>query len=62
MVAYHRGLYHELYALLESHCFTAKLHTELQGLWFKGHYKEAEKVRGRPLGINYYAINFNYDI
>lgn len=50
MVAYHRGLFHELYNLLESHCFNAKLHNELQNLWFKAHYKEAEKVRGRPLG------------
>lgn len=49
-VAYHHGMFHELYALLESHCFTPKLHTELQTLWFKAHYKEAEKVRGRPLG------------
>lgn len=62
MVAYHRGLYHELYALLESHCFTPKLHTELQNLWFKAHYKEAEKVRGRPLGkkcLNYLSITLN---
>lgn len=49
-VAYHHGLFHDLYALLESHCFTPKLHNELQTLWFKAHYKEAEKVRGRPLG------------
>lgn len=50
IVAYHRGLFHELYALLETHCFSIKHHTELQSLWFKAHYKEAEKVRGRPLG------------
>lgn len=50
IVAYHRGLFHELYALLETHCFSLKYHTELQSLWFKAHYKEAEKVRGRPLG------------
>lgn len=50
IVAYHRGLYHELYSLLESHCFTPKLHSELQSLWFQAHYKEQEKVRGRPLG------------
>lgn len=50
IVAYHRGLFHELYALLETHCFQLKYHTELQSLWFKAHYKEAEKVRGRPLG------------
>lgn len=50
IVAYHRGLYHDLYQLLESHCFASKFHNELQLLWFKAHYKEAEKVRGRPLG------------
>lgn len=50
IVAYHRGLFHELYALLETHCFSLRYHTELQSLWFKAHYKEAEKVRGRPLG------------
>lgn len=50
IVAYHRGLFHELYILLESHVFSMKYHPELQTLWFKAHYKEAEKVRGRPLG------------
>lgn len=49
-MAYHRGLYHDLYQLLENHCFTSKFHTELQVLWYKAHYKEAEKVRGRTLG------------
>lgn len=50
VVAYHQGLYHDLYKLLESHCFSAKFHSELQLLWFKAHYKEAEKVRDRRLG------------
>lgn len=50
VVAYHRNSFHELYALLEGHCFSTKHHTDLQGLWFKGHYREAEKIRGRPLG------------
>lgn len=50
IVAYHRGLFHELYILLETNCFSLKYHPELQNLWFKAHYKEAEKVRGRPLG------------
>lgn len=50
MVAYHQGLYQDLYKLLESHCFSTKFHNELQMLWFKGHYKEAEKVRDRRLG------------
>lgn len=51
MVAYHQGLYHDLYKLLESHCFSTKFHNELQILWFKAHYKEAEKVRDRRLGL-----------
>lgn len=51
VVAYHQGLYHDLYKLLESHCFSTKFHNELQILWFKAHYKEAEKVRDRRLGL-----------
>lgn len=49
-VAFHRASYHELYSILESHSFHPRWHGELQTLWFKAHYKEAEKVRGRPLG------------
>lgn len=49
-VAFHKGSYHELYAILESHTFDPRWHESLQKLWFKAHYKEAEKVRGRPLG------------
>lgn len=60
-VAFHRGTYHELYAILESHPFNSKWHQELQTLWFKAHYKEAEKIRGRPLGtqlqIFYWVVN-----
>ncbi|CAD7081355.1 unnamed protein product [Hermetia illucens] len=63
IVAYHRGLYHELYSLLESHCFSPKFHTELQNLWFKAHYKEAEKVRGRPLGaVDKYRLRKKYPL
>lgn len=59
-VAFYRGSYHELYSILESHAFNQRWHGELQTLWFKAHYNEAEKVRGRPLGnieINY-CLNF----
>lgn len=59
MVAYHQGLYHDLYKLLESHCFSTKFHNELQTLWFKAHYKEAEKVRDRKLGWFYYVYLFD---
>lgn len=56
VVAYHQGLYHDLYKLLESHCFSTKFHNELQMLWFKAHYKEAEKVRDRRLGLCFEII------
>ncbi|XP_071450107.1 homeobox protein SIX6-like [Hetaerina americana] len=49
-VAFHRGAFRELYAILEGHNFAAAHHGELQQLWFRAHYREAERVRGRPLG------------
>lgn len=58
VVAYHQGHYHDLYKLLESHCFSTKFHNELQLLWFKAHYKEAEKVRDRRLGLYFYVSFF----
>ncbi|EAA05081.4 AGAP011065-PA, partial [Anopheles gambiae str. PEST] len=63
LVAYHRGLYHELYAVLESHFFSPKYHADLQALWFKAHYREAEKVRGRPLGaVDKYRLRKKYPL
>lgn len=63
LVAYHRGLFHELYTLLESHSFPLKHHTELQDLWYRGHYREAEKVRGRPLGaVDKYRLRKKYPL
>ncbi|XP_052891145.1 protein sine oculis [Anopheles moucheti] len=63
LVAYHRGLYHELYAVLESHFFSPKYHGDLQALWFKAHYREAEKVRGRPLGaVDKYRLRKKYPL
>ncbi|XP_065344034.1 homeobox protein six1 [Cloeon dipterum] len=49
-VAFHREAFQELYAVLESFSFSPKYHGELQQLWFRAHYREAEKIRGRPLG------------
>lgn len=60
-VAFHKGSYHELYAILESHSFDSRWHESLQKLWFKAHYKEAEKVRGRPLG-NLYMYTFSNSV
>ena len=63
LVAYHRGMYHELYSLLESHSFPVKFHAELQDLWYRAHYREAEKVRGRPLGaVDKYRLRKKYPL
>lgn len=63
LVAYHRGSFHELYALLESHFYSPKHHSDLQNLWFKAHYREAEKVRGRPLGaVDKYRLRKKYPL
>ncbi|XP_050311360.1 homeobox protein six1-like [Anthonomus grandis grandis] len=62
-VAFHRGFYHELYSILETHAFHPRWHNELQTLWFKSHYKEAEKVRGRPLGaVDKYRLRKKYPL
>ena len=55
-VAFHQGKYRELYSLLEGHNFDAANHAALQQLWYRAHYAEAEKIRGRPLGqsVTYY--------
>nr|XP_021197508.2 uncharacterized protein LOC110381487 [Helicoverpa armigera] len=63
LVAYHRGVYQELYAILEAHSFPPRHHTALQSLWFKAHYKEAEKVRGRALGaVDKYRLRKKYPL
>ena len=56
-VAFHQGHYKELYNLLQNHNFNPAFHTELQDLWYQAHYKESEKLRGRPLGaVDKYRI------
>ncbi len=49
-VAFHTSNYKELYAILEGKEFDPRYHHHLQDIWFKAHYLEAEKIRGRPLG------------
>lgn len=49
-VAFHRGTFKEVYGILETNNFAAKYHTEMQNMWYRAHYKEAEKIRQRPLG------------
>lgn len=62
-VAFHRGSYRELYAILESHSFEASNHAFLQNLWYKAHYMEAQKIRGRPLGaVDKYRLRRKYPL
>uniref|UniRef100_A0A8C8R959 SIX homeobox 4 n=1 Tax=Pelusios castaneus TaxID=367368 RepID=A0A8C8R959_9SAUR len=50
LVAFHQGIYPELYSILEGHSFDSASHPLLQELWYKARYSEAERARGRPLG------------
>nr|XP_037275663.1 protein sine oculis-like [Rhipicephalus microplus] len=62
-VAFHRENYKELYGILESHNFDSKYHNELQQMWYKAHYREAEKIRGRPLGaVDKYRLRRKYPL
>lgn len=62
-VAFHRGSYRELYAILESHTFDSSNHAFLQNLWYKAHYMEAQKIRGRPLGaVDKYRLRRKYPL
>ena len=62
-VAFHRGSFRELYAILESHNFDAANHAMLQQMWYKAHYMEAQKIRGRPLGaVDKYRLRRKYPL
>lgn len=50
LVAYYRQNFRELYVIVESHKFDETNHSYMQDLWYKAHYMEAQKIRGRPLG------------
>ncbi|XP_025421821.1 homeobox protein six1-like [Sipha flava] len=63
LVAFHRNAFHELYAILESQSFDSRHHVQLQQLWFKAHYLEAEKIRGRSLGaVDKYRLRKKYPL
>ncbi len=62
-VAFHRGSFRELYAILESHNFDPSNHSSLQQMWYKAHYLEAQKIRGRPLGaVDKYRLRRKYPL
>lgn len=50
VVAFENGNFRELYSIIESREFSLAYHSQLQDMWYRAHYKEAESVRGRPLG------------
>ncbi|XP_013780013.2 homeobox protein SIX1-like [Limulus polyphemus] len=62
-VAFHRGNYHELYTILENHSYDPQHHPKLQQMWYTAHYRESEKVRGRPLGaVDKYRLRRRYPL
>lgn len=63
MIYYHQSKFRELYSLLETHTFDNHYHSELQQLWYKAHYMEAQKIRGRALGaVDKYRIRRKYPL
>lgn len=63
VVAYHAGSFRELYHILETHRFTRASHAKLQAMWLEAHYREAEKLRGRPLGpVDKYRVRKKFPL
>lgn len=63
VVAFHRSDFRDLYAILEGHNFDSVNHQVLQQMWYKAHYIEAAKIRGRPLGaVDKYRIRRKYPL
>ena len=56
-VAFAKSDFKTLYEILESHKFYSDYHQELQRFWYEAHYRESERLRGRPLGaVDKYRI------
>uniref|UniRef100_A0A3Q2ZHS8 SIX homeobox 3b n=1 Tax=Hippocampus comes TaxID=109280 RepID=A0A3Q2ZHS8_HIPCM len=63
VVAYHSGSFRELYRIVETHRFTRASHGKLQAMWLEAHYREAEKLRGRPLGpVDKYRVRKKFPL
>ncbi|MGH0119221.1 UNVERIFIED_CONTAM: hypothetical protein FKN15_013316 [Acipenser sinensis] len=50
LLAFHCGEFGKLYRLLQSRPFSPHSQPALQQLWFRAHYLQAERLRGRSLG------------
>ncbi|OZC07203.1 homeobox domain protein [Onchocerca flexuosa] len=62
-ICFHRQNFKELYRILETNQFSPENHAELQDLWLKAHYSEAEKIRGRELGaVGKYRIRRKFPL
>jgi len=63
LVAFHGGNFDGLYRILQSHRFTRESHAKLQDLWLDAHYRDAERLRGRPLGpVEKYRIRKKFPL
>lgn len=63
LVAFHRKAYRELYSILQNHNFDPRYHPQLQEMWFKAHYLEAESIRARKLGaVDKYRLRKKYPL
>ncbi|KAI6185507.1 Homeobox domain-containing protein [Aphelenchoides besseyi] len=63
VIAFHRQNFKELYHILQSNHFSIEYHQELQNLWMRAHYIEAEKIRGRELGaVGKYRIRRKFPL
>ncbi|XP_069036603.1 SIX homeobox 7 [Lepisosteus oculatus] len=63
LVAFHGGNFEALYRILQTHRFTRQSHARLQALWLDAHYREAERLRGRPLGpVEKYRIRKKFPL
>ncbi|KAK7919158.1 hypothetical protein WMY93_010442 [Mugilogobius chulae] len=63
VVAFHAGSFKELYHILETHRFTRASHGKLQAMWLEAHYREAERLRGRPLGpVDKYRVRKKFPL
>uniref|UniRef100_A0A915D6M4 Homeobox domain-containing protein n=1 Tax=Ditylenchus dipsaci TaxID=166011 RepID=A0A915D6M4_9BILA len=63
LISFHKQNFKELYSILQSNHFSPSNHTELQDLWMRAHYTEAEKIRGRELGaVGKYRIRRKFPL
>jgi len=63
LISFHHRNFKELYTILQSHHFSTDNYPELQELWMRAHYFEAEKIRGRELGaVGKYRIRRKFPL